>query len=120
MMQRFEKLLGPVKSGDGQVHKQSLVDQFDILLVEGTNQGRQDYPGKDGWRYNGYTYEIVPDGANVKHYNLTVHYTSDKPTLNPRNLNQAPETFFGNTLDDEEKRRRGVGLKEGDIRTIGR
>lgn len=120
MLQRFEKLLGPIKSGDGQEHVQSLLDEFDILLVQATNQGRLNYPAKDGWRYNGYSYEIAPDGAGTKHYKLTAHYTTAKPSLPARNLNAAPEPLFGNTLDDDEKKRRGVGLKESDIRTIGR
>lgn len=118
MLQRFEKLLGPTKPGDGQVHRQSMMDSFDIMLAETTEEGRRNYPGKDGWRYNGYTYEIAPDGAGTNHYKLIAHYTKDGPSLPPRNLNAAPEPFFGNTLTDEEKRQRGVGLKESDIRTI--
>lgn len=106
MMQRFEKIMEPIGPGDAQVNRSSMVDEIDVMLIDAMEEGRREHLGK---RYNGYTYEIVPDGAGVRHYNLTVHFKSQQPALDPLNLNDAPQQMFGQVLDQEELDRRGVG-----------
>jgi hypothetical protein len=109
MMQRFEKIMEPIGPTDAQIHRSSMVDEMDLLLIDAMVEARRDHLGKT---YNGYTYEIVPDGAGVKHYNLTVHLKDHKPTLNPRNLNEAPQTMFGQVLDPVELERTGFGRSD--------
>lgn len=118
MYQRFEKAIGPIHPSDPQIHVQAVgVDLESSLLLDAINQAAREYPGAT---YNGYTYEIVPDGAGVKHYNLTAYFRRAEPKLPATNLNAAPESFFGNTLNEQEKLVKGIGLKEQDLRTIGR
>lgn len=117
MYQRFERIEGPIGPLDKQVQRSSLIDDLDIQLKSAIFEARVAWPDMT---YNGYVYEIVPDGAGVKHYNLTVHYHTAAPTLDPTNLNDAPQDFFGNTLDEAQKTAKGVGLKEKDLRTMGR
>jgi hypothetical protein len=109
MNMRFEKIMQPIGPTDAQVHRSSLADEMDIMLIDAMAEARREHLGK---RYNGYTYEIVPDGAGVKHYNLTVHLHDDRPTLNPRNLNEAPQQMFGQVLDQVELDRVGVGRSD--------
>lgn len=114
-LMRFEKVLSPIGPNDAQIHRGSMADEMDIMLVDAMAEARRDHLGK---RYNGYTYEIVPDGAGVKHYNLTVHLKDDGPQLNPHNLNDAPQTLFGQTLSADELQRRGIGAAERNIRSV--
>jgi hypothetical protein len=109
MLQRFEKIMEPIGPNDAQIHRSSLVDEMDILLIDAMTEARREHLGKP---YNGYTYEIVPDGAGVKHYNLTVHLKDPRPTLNPRNLNEAPQEMFGQVLDPVELERTGFGRSD--------
>lgn len=104
---RIEKINEPIGPLDKQVQKSSLANELDVLLREAITQAKQEYPDAT---YNGYTFEIIPDGAGVKHYNLTAHFKVDDPHLPARNLNAAPEPLFGNTLDDDQKAQKGVGL----------
>lgn len=104
---RIEKINLPIGPLDKQVQKNSLTQGLDIQLREAIAQAAQDYPDAV---YNGYTYEIVPDGAGVLHYNLTVHFHVADPHLPPRNLNAAPETIFGNTLDERDLTQKGIGI----------
>lgn len=104
---RIEKINEPIGPLDKQVQKSSLSNELDDLLRAAIAQAAQDYPDAT---YNGYTFEIVPDGAGTPHYNLTAHFKVHEPHLPPRNLNAAPEGIFGNTLNDAEKAQKGVGL----------
>ncbi len=109
---RMESMLGPIGPKDVQIQRSSLVDELDVMLRDACLQARREHLGK---RYNGYTYEIIPDGAGVKHYNLTAHFaaTGDESiALDPRNMNDAPTNIFGNTVDRAELERRGIGQSD--------
>jgi hypothetical protein len=101
----------PVGPHDPQVQKSSLNNTPGNMLRLATFEAKRDYPGK---AFNGYHYEIVEDGAGVKHYNLTVYLCDDVPTpgLNPHNLNGAEQVLFGQYLTPEEIERIGIGQKD--------
>lgn len=109
MYTRIENINEPIGPLDKQVQKNSLINELDVLLRAAIAQAAQDYPDAT---YNGYTFEIVPDGAGVKHYNLTAHFKVHDPHLPARNMNENPkaEGVFGNTLNDAEKAQKGVGM----------
>lgn len=109
MYQRVEKIIGPIGPLDVQIHRSSLVDELDIMLRSAVEEAAREHSGKP---YNGYTYEIIPDGAGVKHYNLIVHFATLGKALDPTNMNDAPKDIFGNTLDHAELAKRGVGRWE--------
>lgn len=109
LLVRFEKNIEPIGPKDAQVHRQSLVDAMEIMINDARVEAAREHPTK---KYNGYTYEIVTDGAGVKHYNLTVHFKAqgdEAIALNPLNMNDTPPNTFGKTLDNAELERRAIG-----------
>ena len=111
----------PVRPDDFQVQKSSLFDNCAAMLRQAVVETRREQPDK---AFNGYNYEIVTDGAGVKHYNLTVYFMDDepgmpeKPTLNPRNLNGAEQAVFGQTVTPEEIAEKGIGYFDQRRKTI--
>lgn len=106
MFQRFESIISPIGPLDVQIHRSSLTDNIAEMIRDAVDEGLKNHPDKI---FNGYEYEIVPDGAGVKHYNLKVHFASQNVALDPTNMNNAPSNIFGNTLDRAELERRGIG-----------
>lgn len=111
MFMQFERLARNPRPGDPQIHKSSLKDHLPAMLMEATVEGKKYYPDKI---FNGYTYQIVPDGDNNHHYNLCVYLMDETPKdiLDPRNLNGAPQMAFGQLVPDEELTKYNVGFKE--------
>lgn len=107
MMFDFEKVSRPIKPTDHQVQKSSLRNIVPEMLREAINETRRDHPNKT---FNGYRCQIVEDGAGDKHYNITVFFTDDTPTLPHNNLNGVPQAAFGQVLIGEDLARHGIGV----------
>lgn len=109
LIHEFNVLHCPVQPSDQQVQASSLFDEPQELMRRALLMAVRDYPGK---RYNGYTYEIVTDGAGIRHHNLTVYMTDNSPTLDPRNLNGAEQAAMGQYLSEDELARLGIGSRD--------
>lgn len=106
----------PIRPRDRQKQVSSLMDMREAMQRIAVFEHRKEFPDD---ALNGYTYEIVVDGAGTHHYNLTVHFydQQDKPALDPRNLNGAEQAVFGQILTSEELAEKGIGVHDGRFKT---
>lgn len=106
----------PVRPRDRQRQVSSLMDMRETMQRLAVVEHRKEFPDD---ALNGYTYEIVVDGAGNHHYNLTVHFYDQRepPALDPSNLNGAEQAVFGQYLTPEELAEKGIGVHDARFKT---
>lgn len=109
LIYEYERVFLPHRADDAQVQRSGLYNEPERYLTEACREAMRDYPGK---RFNGFRYEIVLDGANKPHHNLTAYFSSDGPTLDHSNLNGVEQAVFGQYLTPAELERLGIGRKD--------
>lgn len=128
LVHSIENYYGAEKTGDVEIQRAGLVDDLKGMLREcwqeakkneisitSSRGGRKLATAVRGLAFNGYRYEIVEDGAGVRHYNLYTYWTDPnaQAKLDPRNLNGAQQAVFGQTLDQAQLSQLTIGAKEG-------